>query len=143
MAALPIETAHEPLSYRDVLITRTERPRATRPKMRAIWSLLVLVLAAIWAGAIVKGLFTKWFASPSASNFFAAEWYVFIGLLILVFFEFGGLRFARRNRAMEVSAAKKMNAVTTTLSSCHMVILEQPTKVAAVIDEAAKKALTK
>jgi len=37
-------------------------------------------------------------------------------------------------------AAKKMGAVTTTLSSCHMVILEenQP-RFAKVIDEAAKK----
>jgi|ERR1700722_1626208 len=100
MAALPTEIAYEPLSYRDVLITRTERPRATRPNMRAIWSLLFLVLAAICAGAIVKGLFTKWFASPSPSDFFASEWYAFIGLLILVFVEFGGLRFARRNREL-------------------------------------------
>jgi len=45
--------------------------------------------------------------------------------------------------AMEESAAKKMNAVTTTLSSCHMVILEQPTRVAAVIDDAARKASRK
>jgi len=45
--------------------------------------------------------------------------------------------------AMEESAAKKMGAVTTTLSTCHMSILEEPAKVAAVIDDAAKKALTK
>jgi pimeloyl-ACP methyl ester carboxylesterase len=45
--------------------------------------------------------------------------------------------------AMEESAAKKMGAVTTTLPTCHMVILEEPAKVAAVIDQAAKKALTK
>jgi pimeloyl-ACP methyl ester carboxylesterase len=44
--------------------------------------------------------------------------------------------------AMEESAAKKMGAITTTLPTCHMVILEEPAKVAAVIDEAAKKALT-
>lgn len=44
--------------------------------------------------------------------------------------------------AMEESAAKKMGAVTTTLPTCHMVILEEPAKVAAVIDEAAKQALT-
>ncbi len=44
--------------------------------------------------------------------------------------------------AMEESAAKKMSAVTTTLPTCHMVILEEPAKVAAVIDEAAKQALT-
>jgi len=36
-----------------------------------------------------------------------------------------------------------MDAVTTTLPTCHMVILEEPAKVAAIIDEAAKKALTK
>ena len=46
-------------------------------------------------------------------------------------------------QAMEESAAKKMGAVTTTLSTCHMSILEEPAKIAAVIDEAAKKALTK
>ena len=44
--------------------------------------------------------------------------------------------------AMEESAAKKMGAVTTTLPTCHMVILEEPAKVAAVIDGAAKQALT-
>jgi pimeloyl-ACP methyl ester carboxylesterase len=44
--------------------------------------------------------------------------------------------------AMEESAAKKMGAVTTTLATCHMVILEEPGKVAAVIDEAARLALT-
>jgi pimeloyl-ACP methyl ester carboxylesterase len=45
--------------------------------------------------------------------------------------------------AMEESAARRMGAVTTTLPSCHMVILEEPAEVAAVIDEAAKTALTK
>src|SRR5271154_2516692 len=43
--------------------------------------------------------------------------------------------------AMEASAAAKMGAVTTTLPTCHMVILEEPAKVAAVIDQAAKEAL--
>ncbi len=45
--------------------------------------------------------------------------------------------------AIEESSAKKMGAVTTTLSTCHMSILEEPAKVAAVIDDAAKAALTK
>jgi hypothetical protein len=40
---------------------------------------------------------------------------------------------------MEESAAMKMDAMTTTLATCHMVILEQPAKVAAVIDEAANR----
>jgi pimeloyl-ACP methyl ester carboxylesterase len=44
--------------------------------------------------------------------------------------------------AMEESSAKKMGAVTTILPTCHMVILEEPGKVAAVIHEAAKVALT-
>jgi pimeloyl-ACP methyl ester carboxylesterase len=44
--------------------------------------------------------------------------------------------------AMEASSAKKMGAITTTLSTCHMSILEEPGKVAAVIDDAAKNALT-
>jgi pimeloyl-ACP methyl ester carboxylesterase len=43
--------------------------------------------------------------------------------------------------AMEAEAAKRMGAVTTTLSTCHMSILEEPAKIAAVIDDAAKKAL--
>jgi pimeloyl-ACP methyl ester carboxylesterase len=38
---------------------------------------------------------------------------------------------------------KEMGAVTTTLPTCHMVILEAASKVAAVIDEAAKSALAK
>jgi pimeloyl-ACP methyl ester carboxylesterase len=41
---------------------------------------------------------------------------------------------------MEEMAAKRMGAVTTILPSCHMVILEEPAKIAAVIDEAAKNA---
>jgi hypothetical protein len=44
---------------------------------------------------------------------------------------------------MEKAAAKKMGAVTTTLATCHMSILQEPAKVAEVIDEAARKALTK
>jgi pimeloyl-ACP methyl ester carboxylesterase len=40
---------------------------------------------------------------------------------------------------MEEAAAKRMGAVITTLPTCHMVILQEPIKVAAVIDEAARK----
>ena len=43
--------------------------------------------------------------------------------------------------AMQESAAKKMSAITTILSTCHMSILEEPAKVTAVIDDAAKNAL--
>lgn len=46
-------------------------------------------------------------------------------------------------RAMEESAAKKLGATATTLSTCHMAMLEQPAKVAAVIVEAASKSLNK
>jgi pimeloyl-ACP methyl ester carboxylesterase len=45
--------------------------------------------------------------------------------------------------AMEAPSATKMGAIQITLPTCHMVILEEPAKIAAVIDEAAKKALTK
>lgn len=45
--------------------------------------------------------------------------------------------------AIEESAAKKMRAVTTVLPTCHMVILEAPAEVAAVIDDAAKNALAR
>jgi pimeloyl-ACP methyl ester carboxylesterase len=45
--------------------------------------------------------------------------------------------------AMEEAVAKRMGAVTITLPNCHMVILEEPAKVAAVIDQAAKTALSK
>jgi pimeloyl-ACP methyl ester carboxylesterase len=41
--------------------------------------------------------------------------------------------------AMEQSAAKKMGAVTTTLPTCHMVMLQQPAAVAEVIDDACQK----
>jgi pimeloyl-ACP methyl ester carboxylesterase len=44
---------------------------------------------------------------------------------------------------MEQAAAKRMGAVITTLPTCHMVILQEPAKVAAVIDEAARKANAK
>jgi len=43
--------------------------------------------------------------------------------------------------AMEEASAKKMGATTTTLPTCHLAMLEEPTKVAAVIDDAAKKSL--
>jgi len=42
---------------------------------------------------------------------------------------------------MERTSAEKIGAVTTTLSTCHMSILEEPARVAAVIDQAAKAAL--
>jgi len=45
--------------------------------------------------------------------------------------------------AMEAAAAKKMSAVTTTVATCHMSILEDPATVAAVIDEAARNAVSK
>lgn len=41
--------------------------------------------------------------------------------------------------AMEEACAKKMNAETMIVSSCHMVILEAPMKVAQFIDKAAKE----
>jgi len=44
--------------------------------------------------------------------------------------------------AMEESAAKRIGAVAIILPTCHMVILEDPANVAAVIDEAAKKQVT-
>jgi pimeloyl-ACP methyl ester carboxylesterase len=45
--------------------------------------------------------------------------------------------------AMEEAAAKRMGAVTITLPTCHMVILQEAAKVAEVIDQAAKTALSK
>lgn len=45
--------------------------------------------------------------------------------------------------AMELASSKTIGAVTTTISTCHMSILEAPDLVAAVIDEAAKSALNK
>jgi pimeloyl-ACP methyl ester carboxylesterase len=45
--------------------------------------------------------------------------------------------------AMEAASAKRMGAVTTSLSTCHMVILQEPAKVAAVIDQAARNALNR
>ena len=42
---------------------------------------------------------------------------------------------------MERTSAEKIGAVTTTLSTCHMSILEEPARVAAVIDQAEKAAL--
>jgi pimeloyl-ACP methyl ester carboxylesterase len=45
--------------------------------------------------------------------------------------------------AMEQAAAKKMNATTTTLPTCHVAMLQDPAKVTDVIDDAARKALGK
>jgi pimeloyl-ACP methyl ester carboxylesterase len=44
---------------------------------------------------------------------------------------------------MEMSSAKRLGAAATTLSTCHLAMLEQPAKVAEVIELAAKKALNK
>jgi pimeloyl-ACP methyl ester carboxylesterase len=43
--------------------------------------------------------------------------------------------------AMEEANAKKLNASATTLPTCHVAMLEKPVEVAAVIDDAARKAL--
>jgi pimeloyl-ACP methyl ester carboxylesterase len=44
--------------------------------------------------------------------------------------------------AMEEAMAKRMNAKTTVVATCHMVILEAPEEVVNVLDEAARQALT-
>ena len=44
--------------------------------------------------------------------------------------------------AMQAADAKKMGATTTTVSTCHMSILEEPAKVVEVIDEAANALTT-
>jgi len=43
--------------------------------------------------------------------------------------------------AMEAASANEMGATAITLPTCHLAMLEEPAKVAAVIDEAAKKSL--
>ena len=45
--------------------------------------------------------------------------------------------------AMEQDEGKRPNAIVTILPTCHLAMLEQPAKVAAVINEAAKSALGK
>jgi hypothetical protein len=44
---------------------------------------------------------------------------------------------------MEEASAKRLGATATTLPTCHLAMLEQPEKVAVVIDDAAKKSLKK
>jgi pimeloyl-ACP methyl ester carboxylesterase len=45
--------------------------------------------------------------------------------------------------AMEEASAKRMGATATKLQTCHLAMLQQPTNVAAVIDQAARTALAK
>jgi pimeloyl-ACP methyl ester carboxylesterase len=45
--------------------------------------------------------------------------------------------------AMEQAAAKKIGATATTLQTCHLAMLQEPDKVVEVIEDAAKKSLTK
>jgi pimeloyl-ACP methyl ester carboxylesterase len=45
--------------------------------------------------------------------------------------------------AMEEDSAKRLGATATTLPTCHLAMLEEPVKVAAVIDQAAKTSLRK
>jgi len=42
---------------------------------------------------------------------------------------------------MQIAMAKRMNAMTTVIETCHMVILEEPAKVVKVLDQAAQQAL--
>src|SRR5580693_8809425 len=43
--------------------------------------------------------------------------------------------------AMEEASAKRMGAVATTLPTCHLAMLEEPAKVAAVVEDAANNSL--
>jgi pimeloyl-ACP methyl ester carboxylesterase len=45
--------------------------------------------------------------------------------------------------AMEEASAKRMGAVATTLPTCHLAMLEEPAKVAAVVEDAANNSLKK
>jgi len=45
--------------------------------------------------------------------------------------------------AIKQADAKKLGAVAMTLPTCHLAMLEDPEKVAAVIDQAAKQVLSK
>jgi pimeloyl-ACP methyl ester carboxylesterase len=45
--------------------------------------------------------------------------------------------------AMEQANAKKLNATAATLKTCHLAMLQEPQKVADVIDEAAQNALSR
>jgi pimeloyl-ACP methyl ester carboxylesterase len=45
--------------------------------------------------------------------------------------------------AMERAEEKKLNATATVLPTCHLAMLKAPVKVAAVISDAAKQALSK
>jgi len=45
--------------------------------------------------------------------------------------------------AMEEASAKRMGAVATTLQTCHLAMLEEPAKVAAVVEDAANNSLKK
>jgi hypothetical protein len=117
MTAPTVEGTPVPLSYRDVLITRAERPREIRPNIRAAWLLLVLLFVAVWAVAIAKSLFVEWFASPSIADFFATEWYILFGLLILAAFEVSGLRSALRGRELMKNGEV---AIASVLSQKHI-----------------------
>jgi hypothetical protein len=118
MTAPTVGGTPAPLSFRDALITRTGRPRATRPNLQAVWLLLVLALVAVWAAAIVRSLFVKWIASASTADFFATEWYALFGLLILVAFEVHGLRSARRERELMKNGEV---AIASVLSQKHII----------------------
>jgi hypothetical protein len=44
---------------------------------------------------------------------------------------------------MEEAQAKKLGATAVTLQTCHLAMLQEPARVADVIDDAAKNALSK
>jgi hypothetical protein len=76
MSAPPMDDSPRPPSYRDLLVERAERPRATRPTFRGIVDFCVSVV--VTGGfAVVLGtrLYEKWAQSRSTSGFQRADWF--------------------------------------------------------------------
>jgi hypothetical protein len=115
MSAPPMDDSPRPPSYRDLLVERAERPRATRPTLRGIVDFCASVV--VTGGfAVVLGtrLCEKWAQSRSTSGFQRAVWF----WLVLVLVTLGlALPLVVRTRRRERNLVKNGNvAIASVLS---------------------------
>jgi hypothetical protein len=102
-----MDDSPQPPSYRDLLVERAERPRATRPTLRGIVDFCASVV--VTGGfAVVLGtrLYEKWALSRSSSGLKHADWF----WLVLVLVTLGLiLPFVVRTRRHERNLVKNGN----------------------------------
>lgn len=101
MTAPPIDDSPRPPSYRDLLIARAGRPRATRPTVRGMAFFLVSIGSiSVVAGVLGQYIWQKWAASKSFALFEPLDWF---RLIVMAFFTLMAIfvfRFRHRDREL-------------------------------------------